>query len=685
MRRSTPILLACSLLLASLAVTAQFVTAAPASAVSPAVRMQLNAAAPTQMITVIVSMNDRVDFGGSRTGPFADRLHGVVSDLRTKQSVSQFLILAYLSLLRALGQVGSFTPLWVNNSVSVTATPSVIAALGRRPDVSLITPDQVPIVKVGARVAAATSSDVSRTLANSVWDLGYTGQGVVVADLDSGVDAAHPDLAASYRGGSNSWFDPYGQHATPTDLDGHGTATTGVMVAGSSTGSTIGMAPGAQWIAARVFNDAGTATATAIHLSLQWVLDPDNNPDTADAPRVVNNSWSYGSIGCNLEFQPDVQALRAAGIMPVFAAGNFGPGVGTSVSPANYPESIAVGVTNNRDVVNSMSSRGASTCGGRTGVFPDLVAPGVSVITTDLYGSYYPYTGTSLSAPKVSGALALLASYQPDPSADIKGALVHGAVDLGASGADDVYGNGRINVLAAAQWLDANPPGSTTTTTTLPPTTTTTTLPGPADLVFADGFEGGSVSAWSGVANPSGLSVATAAAQSGSFGLRALVSGTADTYVLDTSPMALASYNARFRFAPNGVTLPTNRTQELIEVLDGGGNVVGRVELRKTTTSYQVRAVARNGTSTKASTWTNISNASHTLEIGWTSATSSTAKNGTLSFWIDGAANATLTSLVTGTSRVEEARLGPQMIGSGIAGTEYFDAFSSTRGSYIGV
>ena len=151
--------------------------------------------------------------------------------------------------------------------------------------------------------------------------------------------------------GPNSWFDPYGQHpTTPLDLTGHGTATMGVMVGGDAGGTSIGMAPGATWIAARIFNDSGSGTATAIHAALQWVLDPDGNPATDDAPDVLNNSWAYGSLGCNLAFQLDLQALRATGILPVFAAGNFGPGTSTSVSPANYPESLAVGAVDNAGV-----------------------------------------------------------------------------------------------------------------------------------------------------------------------------------------------------------------------------------------------------------------------------------------------------------------------------------------------
>jgi subtilisin family serine protease len=299
-----------------------------------------------------------------------------------------------------------------------------------------------------------------------MWAIGDTGRGVVVASLDSGVDAGHPDLGPRWRGGSNSWYDPYGQHpATPVDLTGHGTGTMGVIVGGDAGGTVIGMAPGATWIAARIFNDSGTATATAIHAAFQWVLDPDGNPATDDAPDVVNSSWSYGSIGCNLEFEADLQALRAADILPVFAGGNFGPGASTSVSPANNPEAFAVGAVDGTGVIDATSSRGPSACGEATTTYPELVAPGVTIRTADRYGTFQVATGTSEAAPHVAGALALLLAAHPGLTADQQAsALEAGAMDLGATGPDGTYGNGLLDVLAAHDWLVANPPPPPTTT-----------------------------------------------------------------------------------------------------------------------------------------------------------------------------------------------------------------------------
>ena len=216
MRRPAGRLLLClTFLLASVAAVQQFSGAPAQATISPELKAQLAATPANQMVTVVVRMADRVDVRTRRTGPFGQRLKSVVTDLRNKQTLSQSLLVAFLNLRKAQGQVSSFTPLWVNNSISITALPSVITAIGSRVDIDLVTPDAVSIVPAGMALAAtaATAADVTKTQATALWDLGYTGQGVVVADLDTGVDATHPDLAATYRGGANSWYDPYGQQA----------------------------------------------------------------------------------------------------------------------------------------------------------------------------------------------------------------------------------------------------------------------------------------------------------------------------------------------------------------------------------------------------------------------------------------------------------------------------------------
>ncbi len=286
-----------------------------------------------------------------------------------------------------------------------------------------------------------------------LWALGFKGAGVVVAGLDTGVDGEHPDLAAQYRGGANSWYDPHGEHATPADRDGHGTHAMSLAVGRDSGGSAIGMAPDAQWIAVKMFNDAGFSRESVMHQSLQWVLDPDGDVSTDDAPDVVNLSWAVATVNfCNRVFQDELDVLRASGIAVVMSAGNSGPGVSTSISPANNPGQLSVGSVNDLSMVSAFSSRGPSACDG--GLFPVLVAPGENVLAADLsFGGmpvYATVAGTSFAAPHVTGAMALLMSAVPTATLPVlESALKASAIPMETDGALSQAGPGLIDTLAA--------------------------------------------------------------------------------------------------------------------------------------------------------------------------------------------------------------------------------------------
>jgi subtilisin family serine protease len=430
--------------------------------IAPAVEAAMASLPAGEMITVIVTLRDQADLSQIAGADRAARQQGVIQALQAKADAAQRSILSLLALRQAQGTASQVTLFWILNGLSVTATSEVIRELAARADVQSITPDEIDVVP--AQLPAEPNLSVVNALA--LWDFGFTGQGVVVANMDTGVDVSHPDLAGRWRGGTNSWFDPYGQHpSTPADLSGHGTWTMGVMVGGGAGGSSIGVAPDAQWIAVKIFDDQGGANASAIHLGFQWLLDPDGNPATPDAPHVVNNSWTNAYPGCDLEFELDLESLRAAGILPVFAAGNGGPSAGTSYSPANNPSALAVGATDNLDAIYAYSSRGPSSCGEATTIFPEIVVPGVAIHTADLAGSYTDATGTSLAVPHVAGGLALLLSAFPDLSAaQQQDALLSAAVDLGPAGPDDDFGYGRVDLLAAYQWLATTPPPTPTPT-----------------------------------------------------------------------------------------------------------------------------------------------------------------------------------------------------------------------------
>jgi subtilisin family serine protease len=449
--------------------------AAPQAAVAaPQLQREFDAAGRGDMVKAIVVLKSQADLASVHGLARKNRPGAAARILRARADLTQRSLRALLKLRRAQGLVSDIQPLWIVNAIAVTATQAVISELAARQDVREIRPDLVvpappaaatatPATATPATVTPATATpaaaepNVALVNAPALWDLGYRGQGIVVANMDTGVDVSHPDLASRWRGGTNSWYDPNGEHpATPTDISGHGTWTMGVMVGGDAGGSSVGIAPDATWIAVKIFNDRGTATTTGIHQGFQWLLDPDGNPATADAPDVVNNSWAMSASGCLLDFEPDLASLRAAGILPVFAAGNYGPLAGSSASPANNPEAFAVGATDDTDVLYSYSSRGPSSCG--QPVYPQLTAPGVGIHTTDLYGLYADPTGTSVAAPHAAGVLALLVQAFPGISADRQAAaLESGAVDLGTAGADNDYGYGRLNALAAYQWLATTP------------------------------------------------------------------------------------------------------------------------------------------------------------------------------------------------------------------------------------
>jgi subtilisin family serine protease len=434
---------------------------------------------PDERIAVIIQLVGRVD---PRLFEASDRRRRDTRLLRALQAHSGQ---ALAQLAPRLDEGGALDrkPLWINNALAASVPVRAIPALARLAAVERIGVDAVVRLAPTALRASVSASpggtpgwNLEALHVPALWAQGVQGDGVVVANMDTGVDLAHPDLAGRWRGGTNSWFDPWHEFATPADPNGHGTQTMGLAVAGSASGMPTGVAPGARWIAARVFDSAGQSTLSTIHLAFQWLLDPDGDPATVDAPDVVNASWGLtgGTLGaCNMEFDGDIKALNAAGVAVVFAAGNDGPGPSTAASPAANPSAFSAGAVDATLAVTAASSRGPSGCDGS--VFPKVVAPGANVSSSDLsFGGLPLYTsvsGTSFAAPHVTGTLALLAGAYPSATVGtLTKALTDSASDIDLPGPDNNAGHGLVDALAAHQLLGKgnggqNPP----VFTSLPP------------------------------------------------------------------------------------------------------------------------------------------------------------------------------------------------------------------------
>jgi bacillopeptidase F len=433
-------------------------------------RLEAKYAGSEQLIPVIIKLSDSIEPAMYKVLNKQARRRILNKALRKKAASSQ------KTLIQFLHNNGAFRllPLWHINAVAAEVPAGILDELVARSDIETMSLDQtIELPQIIYEEQEITQWNISAVGAPQLWQMGYRGQNVVVASMDTGVDFDHPELSGKYRGGANSWFDPHGEHATPYDASGqasgHGTQTMGIILGGSQSGQAIGIAPDAKWIAVKIFDDAGFASLSDIHLGFQWLLDPDNDPNTLDMPDVVNNSWGmkYDINVCFNEFESDIETLKAAGIAVVCSAGNAGPGPATSISPANYPLSFAVGAVDDSNNITLFSSRGPSACNDCPDtVFPNVVAPGFTIRTTDrsfggLPNSYVTVSGTSYASSHVSGAMALLLSAfddQNDAGAidEIEWVLETTALDLGPEGPDHDYGYGLIDIPKAYQLIAAD-------------------------------------------------------------------------------------------------------------------------------------------------------------------------------------------------------------------------------------
>ncbi|MDZ8188703.1 MAG: S8 family peptidase [Nostoc sp. ChiSLP02] len=252
--------------------------------------------------------------------------------------------------------------------------------------------------------------------APEVWAQGYTGQGVVVAVVDTGVDRNHEDLK------NNIWMnskeiadngidddgngyvdDNYGwnfsdKNNNTLDGNGHGTHVSGTIAGENNGYGVTGIAYNAKIMPVKVLNDSGSGSYSAIAKGIRYAAD--NGAD------VIN--LSLGGNYSNRTLESAIDYASSKGVIVVMAAGNDGEPLPDYPARYAYKSGIAVGAVDRDNNIADFSNRAGSS------EISYVTAPGVNVYSTLPGNDYGSYSGTSMAAPHVAGVVALMLSANPN-------------------------------------------------------------------------------------------------------------------------------------------------------------------------------------------------------------------------------------------------------------------------------
>nr|MBN2276202.1 S8 family peptidase [candidate division Zixibacteria bacterium] len=460
-----------------------------AGEIAPELATKVAKAGSTDKIEIIISLDSPLANTALKTTladsyrKLADRHRVGMEQLESRATISQAGILDVLREMEKNNLAADIKSHWIINAVSARIAISELDKLAERDDVDYIF--QLPLITavdptgesedIEKDVAQSTYIDpnIIAVGADSAWAMGYDGSGRIVCSFDTGVKGIHPALNKSWKGldgnWSAAWFNPIDTSSVfPEDFSSkhHGSHVMGTMVGYDNSDSEnvriCGVAPGARWITAAVINIYGASIIDAF----EWAADPDGDPNTInDIPDVINHSWGIEGIGCNEYFWQMIDNTEALGIVNIFSAGNEGEDGPMSLrNPADRAfdslDCFAVGAIDHRgDTITYFSSRGPSDCD-TSMIKPNVVAPGYQIFSSTGSSYYTPMNGTSMAAPHVSGAVAILRQYAPDATVDeIKEALLAGCRRLpeGISLPNNDYGWGLIHIPRSLEALTPPP------------------------------------------------------------------------------------------------------------------------------------------------------------------------------------------------------------------------------------
>jgi subtilisin family serine protease len=388
-----------------------------------------------------IDFDAKADLSAANSMDWSKRGWYVYETLSKTASASQARVAAYLTDSKV-----EYQAYWIKNTILVKSSNlTTLNGLLGFSEIKAISPRQTYILYEPDRSAAVIDNglnsiepNLTHINADDVWAMGIDGSGLVVANIDTGVRFSHQALVEQYRGNNGdgtfdhnyNWFNPDDlTDDAPRDGNGHGTHTMGTMVGDDGGSNQVGIAPGAQWMACAGCPD-GSCTDTALLGCGQFIAAPTDlagdNADPDMRPNAVNNSW--GDCGQTYDdwYADVISAWHAGGIYPIFSNGNSSncgysspPGLNTVGNPARSGDVTGVGSsgeqngqyathsnwgpTDNPDTINPVE--------GFEDMKPQVLAPGVS-IRSSTPGNDTEYqdgwTGTSMSAPHVTGLVALI-------------------------------------------------------------------------------------------------------------------------------------------------------------------------------------------------------------------------------------------------------------------------------------